>query len=74
MPEMEVVGVSTPASPDLSLALARLDPDDRALIAMRYLAGLRSEEIAVATGRTSVAVRARLSRLMARLRKDLTDD
>ena len=59
---------------DLMGALARLDPDDRALIAMRYLAGLGSDEIAEATGRSAGGVRARLSRLMTRLREDLGDD
>ena len=56
---------------DLIEALGRLDPDDRALIAMRYLAGLGSDEIAEATGRSAGGVRARLSRLMTRLREDL---
>jgi RNA polymerase sigma-70 factor (ECF subfamily) len=58
---------------DLIAALQRLDPDDRALIVMRYLAGLSSDEIAQATGRNPSTVRARLSRLMARLREDLGD-
>jgi RNA polymerase sigma-70 factor (ECF subfamily) len=61
-------------SPDLAAALAQLSPDDRALIAMRYLAGLASDEIAAATGRTASGVRVRLSRLLTRLRKDLTHE
>ena len=58
---------------DVSAVLARLDPDDRALIAMRYLAGLDSDEIARATGRSASGVRARLSRLMSRIREELSD-
>jgi RNA polymerase sigma-70 factor (ECF subfamily) len=69
-----VVAAPTVDRPDLIGALERLDPDDRALIAMRYLAGLGSEEIAEVTGRSAGGVRARLSRLMTRLREDLGDD
>jgi RNA polymerase sigma factor (sigma-70 family) len=58
---------------DLIAALERLDPDDRALIVMRYLGGLGSDEIAQAMGRNPSTIRARLSRLMARLREDLAD-
>jgi RNA polymerase sigma-70 factor (ECF subfamily) len=58
---------------DLREAVSRLDPDDRALIAMRYLAGLDSNELAVATGKSPEAVRQRLKRLLDRLREDLTD-
>ena len=64
------------ASPDVSdlhAALNRLDPDDRALLAMRYLAGMDAAEIATATRRSPSGVRGHLSRLSARLRKDLTD-
>jgi RNA polymerase sigma-70 factor, ECF subfamily len=59
---------------DLAAALRRLDPRDRELLAMRYLAGLGSEEIARATGRSASGVRARLSRLTSRLREDLSHD
>lgn len=58
---------------DLIAALQKLDPDDRALIVMRYLGGLGSDEIAQAMGRNASTIRARLSRLMARLREDLGD-
>jgi RNA polymerase sigma-70 factor (ECF subfamily) len=59
---------------DLAAALARLGPDDRRLIGMRYLAGLTSEEIAGGTGETAAAIRGRLARLLARLRTELSDD
>lgn len=59
---------------DLAHALARLDPDDRALLALRYVAGFDSFEIARATGRSPSGTRARLARLLERLRKELGDD
>ena len=59
---------------DLTNALARLDPDDRALLALRYVAGFDSTELARATGRSPSGTRARLARLLARLRTELRDD
>jgi RNA polymerase sigma-70 factor (ECF subfamily) len=59
---------------DLRDALIRLAPDDRALLAMRYLAGLSADEIGTATGLSGSGVRSRLSRLVARLREELDDD
>ena len=59
---------------DLVNALARLDPDDRALLALRYVAGFDSTELARATGRSPSGTRARLARLLDRLRTELRDD
>jgi RNA polymerase sigma-70 factor (ECF subfamily) len=59
---------------DLVNALARLDPEDRALLALRYVAGFDSFELAGATGRSPSGTRARLARLLARLRSELGDD
>lgn len=59
---------------DLANALARLDPDDRALLALRYVAGFDSTELARATGRSASGTRARLARLLERLRTELGDD
>ena len=59
---------------DLVNALARLQPDDRALLALRYVAGFDSSELARATGRSASGTRARLGRLLARLRTELDDD
>ena len=61
------------AAIDLWAALAQLDPDDRALLAMRYIAGFDSNELAAATGISPSGTRSRLERLLKRLRKDLTD-
>lgn len=58
---------------DLRKALARLDADDRALLAMRYVAGFNATELAEGMGITPSGVRNRLERLTARLRQDLTD-
>ena len=59
---------------DLANALARLDPDDRALLALRYVAGFDSTELGRATGRSASGTRARLARLLDRLRTELSDD
>lgn len=59
---------------DLINALAKLDPDDRALLALRYVAGFDSTELARATGRSPSGTRARLARLLHRLRTELRDD
>ena len=58
---------------DLRGAMSRLDPDDRALLAMRYVAGFDATELAIATGRSPAATRQRLKRLLDRLREDLRD-
>jgi RNA polymerase sigma-70 factor (ECF subfamily) len=58
---------------DLANALARLDPDDRALLALRYVAGFDSSELGRATGRSPSGTRARLARLLDRLRTELRD-
>jgi RNA polymerase sigma-70 factor (ECF subfamily) len=56
---------------DLVNALRRLKADERSLIAMRYGAELDSTEIGSLLGISASGVRARLSRLMGRLRKEL---
>jgi RNA polymerase sigma factor (sigma-70 family) len=64
---------STIGSIDLRNALARLDPGDRALLAMRYMAGFDATELALATGRSPSGTRARLARLLHRLERELGD-
>lgn len=58
---------------DLRNALTRLDPSDRALLAMRYVAGFDATELGIATGRSPSGTRARLARLLKRLEKELGD-
>jgi RNA polymerase sigma-70 factor (ECF subfamily) len=59
---------------DLQRALRGLDPGDRALLALRYLAGLDSSEIAAHLGGSASGIRSRLARLLERLRTDLAYD
>lgn len=56
---------------DLDRALRKLKPDDRALIALRYIAGLDSSEIAAQLGGSASGIRSRLSRAIDHLRTDL---
>jgi RNA polymerase sigma-70 factor (ECF subfamily) len=58
---------------DLRAAMARLEPDDRALLAMRYVAGFDSNELSAATGISPSGTRSRIERLLKRLREDLAD-
>ena len=58
---------------DLRRALDRLEPDDRALLAMRYVAGFDSNELAAAIGISPSGTRNRLERLLKRLREELSD-
>ena len=59
---------------DLANALAGLEPDDRTIVALRYAAGLTSDEIGRVIGMTGGGVRARLARLITKLREELHDD
>jgi RNA polymerase sigma factor (sigma-70 family) len=56
---------------DLRNAMAKLDPTDRALVALRYVAGLDSFELARALGLSPSGTRARLARILDRLRTEL---
>ena len=56
---------------DLARALRGLKPDDRALLALRFVAGLDSTEIAAQLGLSPSGVRSRLARLIERLRTEL---
>jgi RNA polymerase sigma-70 factor (ECF subfamily) len=59
---------------DLANALAALDPSDRAIVGMRYAAGMTSAEIGQALGMSDASARVRLAKILRRLRKDLGDD
>jgi DNA-directed RNA polymerase specialized sigma24 family protein len=52
----------------VAAALARLDPDDAALLAMRCVAGFGSNELALATGISPSGTRSRIEWLLKRLR------
>ena len=59
---------------DLRAAMQRLDPDDRALLAMRYVAGFNASELSIALGISPSGTRNRLERLLARLREKLSHE
>jgi RNA polymerase sigma-70 factor, ECF subfamily len=56
---------------DLANALAGLDETDRVVLALRYVAGCSSTEIGNVIGMTAGGVRARIARLLDRLRREL---
>jgi len=56
---------------DLARALRGIPPDDRALLALRFVGGLDSGEIAAQLGLSPSGVRSRLARVIERLRKEL---
>jgi len=58
---------------DLKRALRRLGPEDRAFLALRFIAGLDSTQLGEQSGMSPSGVRSRLSPLLERLRKDLDD-
>lgn len=62
------------ASVDLARALRTLSPDDRALVSLRFVAGLDSTEIARQLGISPSGVRSRLVRAIERLRLELRHD
>jgi RNA polymerase sigma-70 factor (ECF subfamily) len=75
-------GVAYPVEPDpadradaldLEGALRHLSAGERALLALRYEAGLDSTEIGAVLGRPAATVRWRLVRLRTRLREELSD-
>lgn len=59
---------------DLVNALHHLKPEDRTLLALRYVAGLHSTEIGTLLEMSPSGVRGHLSRLLERLRKELRND
>ena len=58
---------------DLAVALRRLSPDDRTLLALRHVAGFDATEIGRELGMSASGVRSRLARLLERLRSELAD-
>ena len=58
---------------DLIDAFRYLKPEDRSLLAMRFVTGLDAAEIGAILGMSPSGVRGHLSRLLERLRKELRD-
>lgn len=59
---------------DLAAVLRGLGPDDRQLLALRYGLDMSSAEIAAHLGISAEGARSRLHRLLARVRKDMSDE
>jgi RNA polymerase sigma-70 factor, ECF subfamily len=59
------------AALDMADVLARLKPEERILVGLRYAAGLDSAEIGAVLGMSASGVRSRLDRLLDRLRAEL---
>jgi RNA polymerase sigma-70 factor (ECF subfamily) len=73
-PAMPAADATVADRVDLANALATIDPRDRVLLGLRYLAGLDSTEIARVMGMSATGVRSRLARARERLRQELGDD
>lgn len=77
-PRLEAAGRADPAVGisrlDLVRVLGGLSADDRALLALRYVAGIDATELGALTGRSASGTRTRLTRLKAHLRQELGDD
>jgi RNA polymerase sigma factor (sigma-70 family) len=71
--ETAVVPGDRPELTDLKSAYSQLASRDRQILGLRYGVGLTSEEIAPLVGLSASGVRVRTSRLLAMLRKELTD-
>jgi DNA-directed RNA polymerase specialized sigma24 family protein len=59
------------SSVDLRNALNQLSPEDRQLLALRYVAGVDSFELSRITGLSPSGTRARLQRILGTLRSEL---
>jgi RNA polymerase sigma factor (sigma-70 family) len=59
---------------DLSRALGRLSPEERAAIFLRFYEDMSSREVGVALGITATAARSRIHRALRRLRVDLAEE
>jgi RNA polymerase sigma-70 factor (ECF subfamily) len=62
-----------PEVTDLVVAIRRLGSEDRALLALRYVAGFDATEIGRSMSMSPSGVRSKLARLTARLRRELGD-
>jgi RNA polymerase sigma-70 factor (ECF subfamily) len=74
-----VSGLASPADAvdqreDLSRALGRLSPDERAAVFLRFYEDLNSREVGEVLGITAVAARSRIHRALRRLRVDLAEE
>ena len=63
--------MAAPAAPErlFETIIAELEPDERALLEVKYLHGLSVREMAEARGSTEKAIESRLSRLRQKLKE-----
>lgn len=59
---------------DLSSALSRLGPDERAAVLLRFYEDMSSRDIGLALGITASAARSRIRRALQQLRVDLAEE
>lgn len=59
---------------DLSSALGRLSPEERAAVLLRFYEDMNSREVGLALGITATAARSRIRRALQRLRVDLAEE
>ena len=59
---------------DLSMALGRLSPEERAAVFLRFYEDMNSREVGEALGITATAARSRIHRALQRLRIDLAEE
>lgn len=59
---------------DLSSALGRLSPEERAAVFLRFFEDMNSREVGEALGITATAARSRIHRALRRLRVDLAEE
>jgi RNA polymerase sigma-70 factor, ECF subfamily len=59
---------------DLSRALGRLNPEERAAVFLRFYEDMNSSEVGEALGITATAARSRIHRALQRLRVDLAEE
>ena len=59
---------------DLSAALSRLSPDERAAVLLRFYEDMNSREVGQALGITATGARSRIRRALQRLRVDLAEE
>jgi RNA polymerase sigma factor (sigma-70 family) len=59
---------------DLSRALGRLSPEERAAVFLRFYEDMNSHEVGEALGITATAARSRIHRALQRLRVDLAEE
>lgn len=59
---------------DLSSALRRLSPDERAAVLLRFYEDMNSREVGLALGITATAARSRIRRALQRLRVNLAEE